>query len=271
VTLFSSEAGPDAAGAVTAARTQRVRLLVAYLGTGFHGFAAQPGQHTVAGSLVHALERQLRHTVELTCAGRTDAGVHAWGQVVSLDVRSDADLADLTRAVNRTLRPAIVVRAAEPAPDDFSARYSARWRRYRYTIVNRPVPDPFAAATAWHVETSLDLAAMRLAADPLVGEHDFSAFCRRPPKGSLVRLVTDVQWVDAGDGVLRFEIEATSFCQQQVRAIVGTLVDVGRGRRKAGEMAGILRGGNRAAAGQLAPPHGLCLWSVGYDDSWGLA
>jgi tRNA pseudouridine38-40 synthase len=271
VTLFSPEAGPEAAGAVTAASTQRVRLLVAYLGTGFHGFAAQPGQHTVAGSLVHALERQLRHTVELVCAGRTDAGVHAWGQVVSFDARTDVDLADLIRAVNRTLRPAIVVRAAEPASDDFDARYSARWRRYRYTIVNRPVPDPFAAATSWHVETPLDVAAMRLGADPLVGEHDFSSFCRRPPKGSLVRLVNEARWVELGDGLLRFEIEATSFCQQMVRAVVGTLVDVGRGRRKAGEVAGILRAGNRAAAGQLAPPHGLCLWSVGYDDGWGLS
>jgi tRNA pseudouridine38-40 synthase len=270
VTLFSSEAGPDAGGAVTGADTRRVRLLVAYMGTGFHGFARQPGQHTVAGSLGHAIERHLRHTVELVCAGRTDAGVHAWGQVVSLDVRADADLDALTRGVNRSLRPAIVIRAAEAAPPAFDARHSARWRRYRYTLVNRPVPDPFLAATAWHVETPLDMAAMRLGCDPLVGEHDFSSFCRRPPQGSLVRLVRQVQWVELGEGVLRLEIEASSFCQQMVRAVVGTLVDMGRGRRKAGEMSSILRARDRAAAGQLAPPHGLCLWAVGYDDGWGV-
>ncbi|MGH9057750.1 MAG: tRNA pseudouridine(38-40) synthase TruA, partial [Acidimicrobiales bacterium] len=136
---------------MTAEPTVRVRLLVAYDGGGFHGFALQPGVATVGGALAGALERHLRHTVELTCAGRTDSGVHAWGQVVSFDARAGVDPAGLQRAVNRALRPAIVVRAAEVAEDGYDARRSATGRRYRYTVRNHPVPDPFTARTAWHV------------------------------------------------------------------------------------------------------------------------
>ncbi len=266
LTLFSEDAGPDAPAAVCAGPTVRLRLLVAYNGGGFHGFALQPGQPTVARALAGALERHLRHTVELTCAGRTDSGVHAWGQVVSFDARADLDVRALQRAINRALRPQVVVREAEVAPEGFDARRWATGRRYRYTVRNHPVADPFSAGTAWHVERPLDLAAMRLACDPLYGEHDFASFCRRPTSdaGSLVRVVRDVRWDDLGDGMLRFEIEASSFCQQMVRAIVGTMVDVGVGRRKAGEMTAILRARSRSAAGQLAPPHGLCLWQVDY-------
>jgi tRNA pseudouridine38-40 synthase len=243
-----------------------LRLLVAYHGEGFHGFALQPGQPTVAGALSGALERTLRHTVELTCAGRTDAGVHAWGQVVSFDARADVDPLLVQRAVNRALRPRIVVRAAEVAPAGFDARRSALSRRYHYTVRNHPVADPFTAGTAWHVERRLDLAAMRLACDPLYGEHDFASFCRRPAVdgASLVRVVREARWVDLGAGMLRFEIEASSFCQQMVRSIVGTVVEVGLGRRRAGEMTAVMRSRARAAAGQPAPPHGLCLWEVTY-------
>jgi tRNA pseudouridine38-40 synthase len=245
-----------------------VRLLVAYLGGGFRGFASQPHQRTVAGVLTAALERHLRHIVELTCAGRTDAGVHARGQVVSFDAREDVDLEALARAVNRALRPEVVVRAAEVVGPDFDARRSATGRRYRYQVLNTPLPDPFLAATAWHVPSPLDLGAMRLACDPLYGEHDFSSFCRRPANGaSLVRVVRDARWSDGGDGLLRFEIEASSFCQQMVRAVVGTMVDMGLGKRRAGEMSGILRAQDRGAAGHLAPPHGLCLWQVSFQRS----
>jgi tRNA pseudouridine38-40 synthase len=238
-------------------------MVVAYLGGGFRGFAAQPGQRTVAGALTGALERHLRHAVDLTCAGRTDAGVHAWGQVVSFDARADAVPAAMARAVNRALRPAVVARAAGVAPPVFDARRSATGRRYLYTVVNRPVPDPFTAATAWQVASPLDVRAMQLACDPLYGEHDFASFCRRGP-GSRVRRVRHAEWTTLAGGLLRFEIEASSFCQQMVRSIVGTMVEVGAGRRKAGSMAGILAAGDRSAAGAPAPPHGLCLWEVSY-------
>jgi tRNA pseudouridine38-40 synthase len=239
---------------------------VAYDGSGYHGFALQPGLPTVGGALAGAIERHLRHTVELTCAGRTDAGVHAWGQVVTFNGRADVDPLGLQRAVNRALRPRVVVRAAEVAPEGFDARRSATGRRYRYTVWNDPVADPFTAGTAWHVERPLDLGAMRLACDPLFGEHDFSSFCRRPPVpgASLVRVVRDARWVDLGGGTLRFEVEASSFCQQMVRSVVGTMVEIGVGKRKAGQMAAIVRARSRAAAAQPAPPHGLCLWEVSY-------
>jgi tRNA pseudouridine38-40 synthase len=244
-------------------------MLVAYDGSGFAGFAPNPGVTTVGGTLVDTLERVLRHPVTVTCAGRTDAGVHAWGQVVTFDTELDPDaldLAALQRSVNGLCAPKVVVRALEIAPDDFDARHSASCRRYRYTVLNRAVPDPFLAATTWHVAAPLDLAGMRLGCDPFIGEHDFASFCRKVPEGSLVRTVHSADWVDVGDGLLRFEIEATSFCQQMVRAIVGTLVEVGLGRKHAGEVAAILRARDRAVAGALAPPQGLTLWEVGYPD-----
>jgi tRNA pseudouridine38-40 synthase len=251
------------------APTVRVRLLVAYQGAGFSGFARNVGVRTVAGDLAEALGTVLRHPVRLTCAGRTDAGVHAWGQVVTFDAREDVDLVTLQRAVNHLVGPAIVVREATVAEPGFDARHSAVSRCYRYTVLNRPVPDPFLAGTSWHVPVPLDLAALRLGCDPLLGEHDFSSFCRKPKvapgvTASMTRRVIDARWLDLGDGVLRFDIEATAFCQQMVRSIVGLLVDVGRGRRRAGQVRGILAAGDRAASSPPAPPQGLVLWQDRY-------
>ena len=254
--------------------TVRMKLVVAYDGRGFSGVAPNVGVRTVGGTLGLALERVLRHPVALTVAGRTDAGVHAAGQVFSFDAQAEGlDIEALQRAVNKLCRPAVVVRSAEVAPAGFDARRSARARRYRYTVLNRAEADPFLAATAWHVEAPLDLSALRLGCDPLIGEHDFASFCRKAPAreggggGSLVRRVHDARWNDLGGGVLRFDIDGSSFCQQMARSIVGTLVDVGRGRRRAGEVKGILAARDRATASQLAPPHGLCLWEVVYDGS----
>lgn len=246
----------------------KVKMVVAYDGTDFSGFAAQRGQpavRTVGGVLGHAIGKVLRHEVELTCAGRTDAGVHAWGQVVSFESEPGLDVWRLQSALNSMLGPEVVVRACELVAPGFDARHGARWRRYRYTMLNRPVPDPFRDRFVWWVADPLDLAALRLAADPFVGEHDFSAFCRKGPSGSsLTRRVYESHWVDEGDGVLRYEICANAFCWQMVRAIVGTLAEVGAGKRKPGEMMAVLRAGDRDAAGQLAPPRGLSLWEVGY-------
>jgi tRNA pseudouridine38-40 synthase len=244
----------------------RVKLVVAYDGSGFHGFWPNEGVATVGGALAEAVEKVVGHTIEMSCAGRTDTGVHAWGQVVTFDVGGELDLDRLQQSVNGMLAPAIVVREAEVVAADFDARGSARSRTYRYTVLNRPVPDPFLATTTWHVTAPLDLRALRLGADPLIGEHDFSSFCRRPaPDVELTRRVLEAQWDDVGDGVFRFEITANAFCHQMVRSLVGTLVDVGRGRTRAGEVLAILRARDRQAAGQPAPPHGLCLWSVAYD------
>jgi tRNA pseudouridine38-40 synthase len=264
MTLFDAEPEPPAAPVV------RVRLTVAYDGHGFHGFAAQPGVRTVGGALADAIRRVLGHAVELTVAGRTDRGVHAWGQVVSFDASAadgPPDLDALQRSVNRQCGPALAIRDACIAAPAFDARFDAIARCYRYTLLADPVPDPFLASTTWHVAVPLDLDAMRLACDPLVGEHDFASFCRRPdPDASLVRRVTEATWERDRDDtrLLRFWIEADSFCHQMVRSLVGTLVDVGRGKRRAGEVAGILRAADRAGTGNIAPPHGLCLWAVRY-------
>jgi len=251
----------------------RLRLLVAYDGTNFHGFAAQRDTRTVEGVLASALEKVLRAPIEdlnLACAGRTDAGVHAWGQVVSVDAPRDADPRAVRRSLNRMLGPEVVARSVTWMPGNFDARHSARWRTYRYTIVNAPAPDPFLARFAWWVPERIDLAQLRLAADPFVGEHDFAAFCRKgPPGSSTVRRVHASRWLEATiaerTDVLVYEVTASAFCWQMVRAMVGTIVEAGAGRRRPGDLLRVLRSGDRAEAGRLAPPEGLCLWAVGYD------
>jgi tRNA pseudouridine38-40 synthase len=273
VTLFDPSEGLPAA---PSGPLVRVRATVAYDGSGFSGFALQPGRRpTVAGVLTDAIEKVLGHAVELTCAGRTDAGVHAWGQVVSFDAdRERLDVDRLQRSVTKLLSPAVVVRSVELAPEGFDARFSARSRRYRYTILNGPGPDPFLASTAWWIDQPLDLELLRLGCDPLIGEHDFSAFCRRPKvapgeaERSLVRRVRDARGVvepHADGRLLRFWSEAAACCHQLVRSVVGTLVDVGLGRRRAGDLSTVIRTRSRAEAGGVAPPHGLCLWAVTYD------
>jgi tRNA pseudouridine38-40 synthase len=269
VTLFDAPLGP-APVPQPEHRTPvpKVRLVVAYDGTDFSGFAPQPGQpgvRTVGGLLGDAIAKIVRHDVPLVCAGRTDAGVHAWGQVVSLDAEPGLDPRRLQSAVNSMLGPEIVIRDADLVGPEFDARRSAQWRCYRYTIVNRPVRDPFRDRFTWWVPEPLDLRALQLAADPFIGEHDFASFCRKGPEGSTTtRTVRSSRWVDEGDGVLRYEIRGDAFCWQMVRSIVGTLVDVGIGKRKPGEMMGVIRAADREAAGQVAPPRGLCLWEVGY-------
>jgi tRNA pseudouridine38-40 synthase len=244
----------------------QLKLVVAYDGTDFRGFAAQPDQRTVAGEIAGVLARVLGHDVQLSCAGRTDAGVHAWSQVVSCPVGESTDPAVMQRAINGHLAPEVVVRSAELVDGDFDARRSAQWRTYRYTIVRRDAPDPFRARYAWWVPEALDLSRMRLASDPFLGEHDFSSFCRkRPGASTTVRRVHASEWRDEGDGVLVYEIRASAFCWQMVRSIVGTLADVGSGKIRPGDILAILRARDRSAAGRLAPPNGLCLWDVGYE------
>jgi tRNA pseudouridine38-40 synthase len=270
-------AAPASDPAITATDdVRRIRMVVAYDGTDFHGFAAQHDVVTVGGTLAAAVEQVVGQPIVMTCAGRTDAGVHAWGQVVSFDLpAASADVASLARvqlSVNRLCAPSIVVREVAAVADDFDARFSAVARTYRYTVLQTPVPDPFRARTVWHVPEPLDLRAMQLACDPFIGEHDFSSFCRAAQRSDgspapLTRRVTSATWVDCGDGTVQFRVTASAFCHQMVRALVGTLVEVGRGKRRAGEMMGILLACDRQAAGQLAPPIGLCLWHVDYPDT----
>ena len=262
---------------LTSEPTVRVRAVVAYDGAGFHGFATHPAVRTVGGTIAATLAKVWRvPAMEITCAGRTDAGVHGWGQVISFDLPVSAlerkDLPKVQRAVNKLLEQEIVVRSVELADPMFDARHAARARRYRYTIVNRPWPDPFLARTAWHVPEPLDLRAMRHGCLPFIGAHDFTSFCRRPKRDlrpgeteiSLTRRVRSLEWEEAGDGILHLWIEANAFCHQMVRSITGTLVEVGRGRLRAGDMRSMLAARDRHVVAVLAPPQGLCLWSVDY-------
>ncbi len=272
-------------GQPAGAELQRWRLLIAYDGAPFHGFAVQSEVPTVAGALRRALERtaRLRETPSVTCAGRTDAGVHARGQVAHVDLPPIAyDGPGLARALNRQLAPQVVVLRAEPVGPNFDARRSATGRTYRYLVWNAPGPDPLLAPAAWHVPGSLDLGAMRTASDVLLGSHDFRSFCRRRPGTAasepIVRKVTRAQWsvdggpeaADAGAGadgdmrLLRFEIAANSFCHQMVRSVVASLVEVGRGRQTAAGLMERLRATSRDRMPDPAPAHGLCLVSVDY-------
>ena len=250
--------------------TRRARLLIAYHGAAFHGFAINRDVETVAGTLVAAISTVVRAPVRLTGAGRTDAGVHAWGQVISTDLPVDTELERLVHRVNSMCGPHVVVRSAEWADGDFDARFSAVWRHYRYTVLNTSTASPFLTDTTWHVRGGLELGAMRRAGESLIGEHDFSTFCRRPkvpegePDKTLVRRVISAEWLPLEDGLLRFEIRANAFCHQMVRSIVGTLVDVGRGKYRPEQILDMLQARHRAVAGTVAPPQGLCLWEVGY-------
>lgn len=249
----------------------RVRLTVAYDGRGFHGFAANAGVRTVTGALAAALTRvlNLEGPVELTCAGRTDRGVHALAQVVTFDVPTDRNLSEVVERVNALVAPEVAVRDLQTVAPDFDARSSATSRTYRYVIWNRPEPNPIRAGFSWHVPEPLDLELLRLACDPFIGLHEFGAFCRRATRRdgtpvSLKRRVHRAAWHEVAPGVLHFEITSSSFCHQMVRSVVGTMVEVGLGKRSAGELLGVIRSQDRKLAGQLAPPDGLFLLSVEY-------
>jgi len=253
----------------------KLKATVAYNGSGFHGFAPNNDVPTITGAIEDALAVIFGEPVTITGAGRTDKGVHARGQVISFDVpemirKNRVESSKLERSLNGLCGPGIVVRDIVRVPDDFHARFSAKWRRYRYQVLTSRQPDPLRAHGAWHVWEPLDLEAMRAAAQHLVGEHDFSSFCRRPKVDDdaheklMVRTVLSTEWVDAGDDLLEFWIQATAFCHQMVRSIVGTLVNVGAGDFAPDDIPAMIRAKNRKQAGDVAPPHGLTFWEVYY-------
>jgi tRNA pseudouridine38-40 synthase len=248
------------------------RFLVSYAGGAFRGFAPNRDVRTVMGDLSEAIDRVLQMPIDLTGAGRTDAGVHAWGQVISGKIPSETDLDGLARRLNKLCGPDISVRSAEWAADEFSARFSATWRQYRFHIWNDPAPNPLLHPISWHVARALDIDAMNESMAALIGEHDFTAFCRRPKVGpdqrerSMIRILFEADWkMVESPQLIRFTIRGSAFCHQMVRSIVGTAVEVGLGRIDSGDVATILHERDRSLAGQVAPPEGLILWAVGYD------
>lgn len=239
------------------------RLDIAYDGSDFRGYARQQGQRTVQGELEDALGTYLKTPVSTSVAGRTDAGVHARGQVVSFGHEGPIDLARLPRAINGIVGPEISVMGASEAPPGFDARFSAVWRRYRYRMDTGASPDPLSRHVAWHSARELDLEAMRSTARAFVGEHDFSSFCRSVEGRSNVRRVSEVSLVES-DRFLDTWIQSNAFCHQMVRSIVGYLYDVGRGFSDAGRVDDVIAARDRSMVATVAPAHGLVLWEVGY-------
>jgi tRNA pseudouridine38-40 synthase len=248
----------------------RVRLDLGYDGTDFSGWARQPGRRTVQGVLETALQTALRldGPPAVTVAGRTDAGVHARGQVAHVDIapaswerERDALLTRLAGLLTRDVR----VRSVEAAPPGFDARFSALARRYAYRVDDSVGgPEPLRRREVLHVRHRLDVAAMQAAADLLLGEHDFAAFCRRRPGASTVRELRRLAWRRADTGLVVADVEADAFCHSMVRALVGALLAVGAGRREAGWPAQVLAGRERDPGVTVAAPHGLTLEEVRY-------
>ena len=259
----------------------RLRIDLAYDGGDFHGWAAQPGLRTVQGDLESALATVLRGpAVSVTCAGRTDTGVHARGQVVHLDVTEDAVLAAagrydgdpvdaIARRLNGVLAPDLRVRRVARAPAGFDARFSPLWRRYAYRVRD-DVPDPLTRGHVLAWPRSLDGDAMQQASAGLVGLHDFAAFCKQREGATTVRTLLELSWTREG-GLLTGTVRADAFCHHMVRSLVGALLAVGEGRRPVSWPTEVLEGGVRDAAVTVVPPQGLTLEEVCYPDDADLA
>ena len=256
----------------------RLRLELGYDGTDFSGWAAQPGRRTVQGELAAALSTVLRlpGPLAVTCAGRTDAGVHARGQVAHVDVpeeayaalagRSRRTPAEALAARLRGLLPHdITLRSAGEAPPGFDARFSAVSRRYRYLVCDDPAHlDPLRVRETVLHPRALDVAAMTAAASRLTGLHDFAAFCRRREGATTIRTLVRYDWERVGEGVLAATVIADAFCHSMVRALVGAAVPVGEGRAPVGFAEEVLRAGVRDPRVKVMPAHGLVLEEVGY-------
>lgn len=238
---------------------------LSYDGTRFHGYARQENARTVQGVFEAALARVLvsDHRPATSVAGRTDSGTHARQQVAGLSWPDPIDLDRLTRALNRMLAPEVVITGAKQVADDFDARRSAIWRRYRYRILQGPQADPFRARFAWYVAKPLDLAAMREALKPLVGPHDYASFCRDKQGKGTSREIYSADWSGQADELI-LDITARAFCHQMVRSIVAVCVEAGKGRLGAADVEHILETRDRRSAKGVAPAHGLTLWEVGY-------
>ena len=246
-----------------------MRIDLAYDGGGFRGFARQPDQVTVQGVLEDALARLAGTAVATVGAGRTDAGVHATAQTVHVDASGDSRLVrDLDRArsaLDAMCGPQITIWRVRRVPASFDARFSATQRRYRYRLCDRDAMAPLWRHDTWQVGgPTLDVDAMHAGAQSLVGEHDFSSFCRRRGDQHLIRRIDYVRVHRVRAGLVAVDLAGRAFCHQMVRSVAGCLLAVGRGRRPLGWPADVLAARDRHAVGQVAPPHGLTLTGVRY-------
>ncbi len=275
----AAEGGHD--GGATAPALVRIKVLLAYDGAEFSGWATQPGRITVQGRLEEGLELLVRRRVRTTVAGRTDAGVHARGQVAHFDL-TEEEVAGLSRgrdidpmrSLLRRLRgvltrhgQAILIRSVEVAPAGFDARFSALWRRYSYRIADGPDRwDPLERRTTlWHADP-VDLVAMNAGVAALLGQHDFLSFCKPRERATTIRTLTDCRFERGADGVITAHLRADAFCHNMVRAVIGAALRVGDGREAAGWIAERLDARVRDAKSILAAPHPLVLEEVAYPD-----
>jgi tRNA pseudouridine38-40 synthase len=250
----------------------RLRLDLSYDGAGFRGWATQPGLRTVQGEVEKALGTILRldPPPQLTCAGRTDAGVHARGQVAHVDL-DDVDPPALERRLRRLLPDDVVLRALGVAPDGFDARFAALERRYVYRLCDAPAgPDPLVRGSVVGWRRRLDVDAMNAAADHLLGEHDFAAFCKRREGATTIRTLLELRAVRVGD-LVETTVRADAFCHSMVRALMGALVAVGEGRFAPSWSGEVLSAAARDTRVTVMPAHGLVLEQVTYPDDDGLA
>jgi len=273
---------------------RNIKLTVAYDGTDYHGWQIQPDLPTIQGLLVDVLSRITQEQVELNGAGRTDAGVHAWGQVANFHTASGLSPIDFARALNALLPPAIRVRSAAEVSPDFHARWSAKAKTYRYSIDRSQVPSPFRFRYALHHPYTLDFDAMSAAAKCFEGEHDFTTFAastgsdeddrernvvRTINRSELIAGPAECEALEAaeaqllsaqsypGHGEWIYVVRGQSFLRNMVRRIVGTLLEVGRGRIQPTEIPALFELRDRSRSGPTAPAHGLCLVSVDYPGS----
>jgi tRNA pseudouridine38-40 synthase len=273
----SSNERMDEPGQRELAGLVRLRLDLGYDGSEFHGWARQPGLRTVQQDLEEALWRSLSlpEPPALTVAGRTDAGVHARGQVAHVDVPAHAweQAADsAARRLARLLPPDVRVWSIRPAPAGFDARFSALWRRYSYRVCDDPErADPLRRRDTLWYRHRVDLDLMNEAARACLGEHDFAAFCRRREGATTIRAVLRLDWAPAEPGVAVATVAADAFCHNMVRALTGALLSVGDGSKPVSWLADVLAARRRDPAVRVAAPHPLCLEEVGYPGPAGLA
>ncbi len=245
----------------------RYRAVLAYDGGAYHGFQRQANaEPTIQSAVEEALAEIARSAITIIGAGRTDAGVHATGQVIAFDMVWRHTPADLQNALNAALPDDIAIRALSEAAPDFHPRFDALRRSYEYQLYVSPVRDPLRRLYVWHRIGTLDVIAIRQAADGLMGEHDFSTFGVPPQGDNPVRTVYTADWIVGHDDRHTFTITANAFLYRMVRSIVGTLVQVGQGRVTAREFREILASCDRSQSGPVAPAHGLTLTSVEYAD-----
>jgi tRNA pseudouridine38-40 synthase len=244
---------------------RNIKLLIEYDGTNYQGWQVQAKGPTIQGMLEEKLSRLTGERIHLIGSGRTDSGVHALGQVAHFETQSQMNIRTIQRALNSLLPPDIVIQKVEEVDEGFHARKHVKSKVYEYRILNRNLRSAFHRGYVWYIPQKLNLMEMKKATQGLIGEHDFSSFRSvGTPTRTAVRRVIRAEWKRGRDGIIRFEIEANGFLKQMVRSIIGTLVEIGKGKMKAADLRKILNSKDRKEAGPTAPAQGLFLKEVKY-------